>query len=287
MILGHQSQINHLNTLWQSGRLPHALLLTGPEGVGKRLVALELIKQILQTKSLENHPDFFLIEPEEGRIKVEGMREIKRTLAFTPLKASHRVLLINDAHTFNIAAANALLKSLEEPPVGTYFILISHAPGWLPRTIISRCHTLRFSPLSSEDVNKILQEENTELPEAMLPWAQGSPLKARQLSQIGSILPSLRSLLPSREALNFSSAYGLASRVVEENLLEPFLNGLLASAHQVLTRPRKNDSYDFDLLVFADRIVEISSALRQNIQPKLHLNRLLLFFQEPKENRYA
>jgi DNA polymerase III delta' subunit len=286
-LLGHQSQQNHLDELWRSTRLPHALLLTGPEGIGKRMVALQLTEKILASNSMENHPDLFAIEPEEGRIKVESIREIKRALAFPPLKAPHRVVLINDAHAMNAAAANALLKSLEEPPLGTYFILITHAPGWLPRTIVSRCQTLRFSPLAPEQIRQILETEKVELPEALLAWAQGSPLKARQLSQVASTLPSLRSLLPSREALDFAGAYALASQVVEENVLEPFLGGLLASTHQVLTHPRKNNRYDFDLLVFADRILEISLALRQNIQPHLHLNRLLLFFQEPKESRYA
>jgi hypothetical protein len=286
-ILGHDSQINHLNAQWHSGRLPHALLFTGPEGIGKKLVACELVKQILGAPSLENHPDLFLIAAEEGRIKVEVVREIKRALAFPPFKAPHRVVLINDAHAMNASAANALLKTLEEPPAGTYFILITHAPGWLPRTIVSRCQTLRFSPLPIDTTRKILREEKIEIPEEMIPWVQGSPLKARLLARIAPTLPSLRSLLPSREAMNFSAAYALASGVVEQDQVEPFLSGLLASTHHVLTHPRKNDRYDFDLLVFADRILEMSTGLRHNIQPKLHLNRLLLFFQEPKESRYA
>lgn len=286
-ILGHESQIEYLNTQWRAGRLPHALLFTGPEGIGKKQVALELVKKILDASSLEHHPDLFLIEPEEGRIKVESVREIKRALAFPPFKAPHRVVLINDAHTMNAAAANALLKSLEEPPAGTYFLLVTHAPGWLPRTIVSRCQSLRFHPLTPEQIREILSKEQIQLPEALWSWAQGSPLKARQLSQVAEALPSLRALLPSREALSFAAAYALASRIVEENLVEPFLAGLLASTHHVLTHPRKNGHYDFDLLVFADRILEIGFSLRQNIQPKLHLNRLLLFFQEPKESRYA
>lgn len=250
-------------------------------------MACELVKKILDAPSLENHPDFFLIEPEEGRIKVETVREIKRTLAFPPLKAAHRVVLINDSHAMNAAAANALLKSLEEPPPGTYFLLVTAAPGWLPRTIVSRCQVLRFSPLTPEQIREILTKEQIQLPEALWTWAQGSPLKARQLSQVAEALPPLRTLFPSRDALSFPAAHALASRMAEENLVEPFLSGLLASTHHVLTHPRKNDRYDFDLLVFTDRILEIGFALRQNIQPKLHLNRLLLFFQEPKETRYA
>jgi hypothetical protein len=143
-----------------------------------------------------------------------------------------------------------------------------------------------FSPDSETNPGNSNQGK-IQLPEALWSWAQGSPLKARQLSQVAEALPSLRALLPSRDAMSFAAAYSLASQVVEENLVEPFLGGLLASAHQVLTHPRKNDRYDFDLLVFAERILEMGFGLRQNIQPKLHLNRLLLFFQEPKESRYA
>lgn len=286
-ILGHHSQQEFLQTLWTSGRLPHALLFTGPEGIGKRQVAEQLAGQILGDLPLKNHPDFILLEPEEGRLKIGMIRELKHTLAFPPLKGHVRVVLMDDAHTLNAAAANALLKVLEEPPPGTHILLVTHAPGWLPRTIVSRCQNIRFSPLQNSDLEKILASEAVRLPEGMIPWAQGSPRRARQLARVMDSLPSLRALLPSRDALTYSAAYALAAGVVEGGHLEAFLNGLLSATHHVLTHPRKNDKYDFDLLVFAQRILEMSAGLRQNIQPKMHLNHLLLFFQQPKEIRYA
>ncbi|MDX1387329.1 MAG: hypothetical protein R3257_07030 [bacterium] len=250
-------------------------------------MARALAEKILETEDrLEDHPDFFLVEPDNGRIKIDTIREIKKSLPFEPLKGRGRVVLINNAHTMNHSAANALLKSLEEPPVGTFFILVSHAPGWLPQTIVSRTQKFRFSPLSPEALEKILRKEERELPAGMLPWAQGSAALALTLAQIKDQVPSLRSLLPSREALSFDGAYALSQEIAEAAQVNQFLQALLLATHQVLTGPRKNQKYDFDLLNFCDRILAIQGALRQNINPKLNLHRLLMYFQEPKLSRY-
>lgn len=286
--LEHQPQWENLQKLWDKGRLPHAMLFLGPEGIGKQLVARALAKKVLGDEArLEEHPDFYRVEPENGRIKIDTIREIKRALYFEPLKGRGRIVLINNAHTMNVSAANALLKSLEEPPHGTFFILISHAPGWIPQTIISRSQKIRFSPLSKEGIEKILKNEGMELPAGMLSWAQGSAALALTLAQIKDQVPSLRSLLPSREALSFDGAYALSQNIVDASQVNQFLQALLLATHQVLTGPRKNQKYDFDLLNFCDRILAIQGALRQNINPKMNLHRLLMYFQEPKLSRYA
>ena len=285
-IIGHDKTLKTLSELFETGRLPHALLFVGPEGVGKQKVARVLSQKILASEGPpDQHPDFILVEPENQRIKIDTIREIKKNLRYAPLKANARIVLINDAHTMNAAAANALLKSLEEPPQETYFFLVTHAPGWIPKTIISRTQKFRFSPLSEKQIAHILQAEDIALPPALLQWAQGSPLQALNLAKIQDQVPSIRSLLPSREAIGYDGAYALAQATSDEKQTIPFLRALLSATHQILTGPRKNNRYDFDLLNFADRILEMRTQLRQNINPKIHLTRLLLYFQEPKESR--
>lgn len=284
--LGHEDIWQYLEQAWTENRLPHALLFAGPEGVGKQQVARCLAIRLLQSsENLEQHPDFYLIEPENNRIKIDMIRELKKGLPFAPLKANCRVVLINDAHTMNTAAANALLKSLEEPPTGTYFILITHAMGWLPNTIVSRCQKLNFHPLTETQLELLLKEQNIAINDNHLKQAQGSLAKAKQLSEVATELPELRRLLPSSQTLDFLALQKLAEQIVDEGKLEAFLNGLLSATHQVLTGARKNQKYDFDLIHFADRVVALKNGLRLNLNAKLQLTRLLLHFQEAKESR--
>lgn len=286
-LMGHQDHWQWLQQAIVESRLPHAMLFTGPEGIGKQTLARHLSAQLLEIEEdkLAEHPDFYPIAPESNRIKIDVIRELKKNLPFAPLKAPYRMVLINDAHTMNIAAANALLKSLEEPPQGTYFILISHALGWLPRTITSRCQKLNFEPLTNTQLQTLLEQEDIPLNESQTQQAQGSLALAKQLSEVSEEMPELRRLLPSRQALDFLSLQKLAEEIVDQGKLAAFLQALLSATHQVLTGERKNHKYDFDLLHFADRITALKNGLKLNLNAKLQLTRLLMHFQEAKESR--
>lgn len=285
--LEHEKTWSHLKKLFHQGRLPHAMLFCGPEGVGKKLVAQALAERILdcEGKVLKEHPDLTEIEPTGSSIKIDQIRELKASLPFAPFKAKARVILLHEAHLMRTGAANALLKSLEEPPQNNYFILISHAEGLIPSTIRSRTQIFRFGPLSEETLKKILQRLGTSLPDSMLPWAQGSVSLAQTIAEAQDLVPALRSLFPSREAIHFAQAHALSQEVSESSQVRPFLKTLLLALHQVLTHQRKNQKYDFDLLHFADRILALEQGLRQNINPKMNLTRLLMHFQEPQASR--
>ncbi len=284
--LDHESRWEELSNLWSKARLPHGLLFTGPEGVGKKQVAMALAKTILKANAhLEGHPDFVHLEPEGGILKIDTIRQIKAALPFAPLKGDSRVILINDAHTMRTGAANALLKSLEEPPPGNFFIIITHALGWIPTTIRSRCQIFRFAPLQNKNLETLIKKLEIDLPPAMIPWAQGSIRMAQVIASAKDSVPSLRSLFPSREGIQFPQAYELAQAVADSGQVPAFLQTLLLALHQVMVGPRKNQKYDFDLLTFGDRILAIQNGLRQNINPKINLTRLLMHFQEPRESR--
>ncbi len=190
-----------------------------------------------------------------------------------------------EAHALNAAAANALLKTLEEPPPATYFLLGSHAAGWVPRTILSRCQKLRCSPLPPEALAEILRRQGKEFDARLLRWAQGSARLALLLGEAEGELPSLDQLWGDREALDLASAYSLGQALNEPERLLPFLEGLLLEAHQYLTQGPDLPPRSFEALTFAERILEFRRELRQNANPKLHLPRLLMFFREPLESR--
>lgn len=195
-IVGHvAAQLAFLSAL-RSGTLHHAWLLAGPEGVGKatfaRAAALRLLAEASggpdlppgldvppdhPTRSLADagsHPDLRVLtrltrtsdtgaETVARSITIDQVRSLLPMFATTPSLGARRVVVIDAIDDLERAGANALLKSLEEPPVGSVFLLVSHAPGRLLPTIRSRCRTVRFSPLPEAEVRQILR---AALPEA-------------------------------------------------------------------------------------------------------------------------
>lgn len=163
-----QSQWQQLLKQHQQRRLPQALLFSGQYGLGKKDFALVLAKLVLceaggesacdichscQLFRAGNHPDFFTIYPEENgkTIKVDQIRDLTASLNQTAQLNGYQVAVICPAESMNAAAANALLKTLEEPPGPVILILISHRLGGLPITIVSRCQKIAF--FATEDVN--------------------------------------------------------------------------------------------------------------------------------------
>ena len=181
-IFGHRSAVEQLRKLVERKAVPHALLFSGPEGVGKRRVARALAGCLLTNNGhdektdeklrlleLGNHPDFHLCTKAEEKkdISVESIRDLCSAIRLKPYYANCRVSIIDDAHLMNIAASNALLMTLEEPCDESYLILVTHAAQRLPATILSRCQTLNFGELSQADVEAVLRER-LQLPPELL-----------------------------------------------------------------------------------------------------------------------
>ncbi|MDI9471888.1 MAG: AAA family ATPase [Bacillota bacterium] len=168
-LLGHEKQLEHLKRQVDSGELSHALLFSGPEGIGKKKTALLLTEYIFKTVSHEAAklfskgvlPDFLLIEA-ETTIKVEAIREAVRFAQERPLYSSKKVLLIDDAHKMNTQAQNKILKTLEEPPSFLSIILISSNASGLLDTVRSRLLTYTFEMLSDEEVFSALPLAHAE-----------------------------------------------------------------------------------------------------------------------------
>jgi DNA polymerase-3 subunit delta' len=105
-----------------------------------------------------NHPDIFFIEAEGQFIRINAIREIQEQMTFKPMEGRNRVFVIDNADKMNDQAANALLKTLEEPTPANILILVTAKPYTLPSTIISRCRHMRFNPLTTDTVAKFLVE---------------------------------------------------------------------------------------------------------------------------------
>jgi DNA polymerase-3 subunit delta' len=186
-------------------RLPHALLLEGPAGLGKRHFAELLARAVLCARAASDgtacggcrscslvsagtHPDLSLIEPEEagGQIRIDTVRELAARERLTAQLGTYKVALIDPADAMNPAAANALLKTLEEPSSGCLMLLITAHPSHLPATIRSRCQRLSFSPPPEAVAVEWLAERVGQVdPHLLYGLSGGAPLKALALIENG------------------------------------------------------------------------------------------------------
>lgn len=200
-IIGHKQVITQLCLMQQEDRIPHAMLFCGTDGVGKSLVAEALAAAILCHAPVHNqacghckacralaagtHPDFFQIQPESETkaapaIRIEAVRKLQEEIARIPLLSERRVVIMQEADKMNEAAANCLLKTIEEPSGQIVFILLTSRPSALLDTIISRCMRVEFGILQPEELVAILHQQGIEEPLAgkLASIADGSVSKA-------------------------------------------------------------------------------------------------------------
>lgn len=184
-IIGQHTAVAALRGIITQAQARGSYLFLGPDGVGKRTVAVEFARAINceykqgkppcscnscnKIKSM-NHPDVFVVSPEEGpySIKIETIRKIIYEASLKPYEGRKRVFVINDAETMTKEAQNALLKLLEEPPENHILILTASNPAGLLPTVISRCRTLRFYSLSQGDIEGSLRSHRGKEKEAVL-----------------------------------------------------------------------------------------------------------------------
>lgn len=180
MLIGHQRQRDLLASLHQRGHLPHALLFSGPDGIGKTCFALEAAKLLLCEQAASQachvcpaciqiekqcrlekqcHPDLHLVRCEDSETwNSAAYRELLSSLRMRSFTGRARIVIFQDAEYMPTQGANALLKILEEPPAGLYFFLTSSNANALLSTIRSRAQTWRFDRLSDEDVQAVWQQ---------------------------------------------------------------------------------------------------------------------------------
>ncbi|MGE4318707.1 MAG: ATP-binding protein [Deferribacterales bacterium] len=176
-LIGHSREKEIFSRIIAENRLHHAYILSGREGIGKKLFAKETARALLCENGSfltdcpcrhcvnilnSEHPDIHIIE--ETPLKIDTARQINQEAFMSPMSAKKKVYIIDNADSFGLQAANALLKTLEEPPSDTYFFLITSRYSQVLHTIRSRCVNIGFGLLSAEEVTEIVRQ-HTEKPD--------------------------------------------------------------------------------------------------------------------------
>lgn len=266
-VIGHLGVQNQLNALFESGLLPHAILLHGPKGVGKRLLAELFARRLLcgpaaggliapEGLSYDEHhelypqieaestPDYLVIEPEDGKksISVENVRNTLKSLSLS--SDGKRVVIIDAADEMNSNSANALLKTLEEPGQGVHIILLAHNMSKLLPTIVSRCRQFRVNKLKDSELEQVL---NVELEassaveiDKLVELAAGCPGEALRLGEVGTdLLEMIDGYMNQKGVLR---AVNLAEKIQQKKLSPMALELLLTRiAQKAKTSPNAHD----------------------------------------------
>ncbi|MGB3633604.1 MAG: DNA polymerase III subunit [Rubrobacteraceae bacterium] len=180
-ILGNGAVLRRLEKALEADGASHAYLFYGPAGVGKRTVALRFGAELVaggDNAAADRarrglHPDLLQIEPEGAFTTIGQIREVVNTASSRPFEGTRRVFIL-EADTLNVQAANALLKTLEEPEGETVFVLLAVSRERVLPTIISRAQPVRFDPVPTDEVAKFLEAREAETPGLMAALGRGS-----------------------------------------------------------------------------------------------------------------
>ncbi|MDD3498313.1 MAG: AAA family ATPase [Candidatus Moranbacteria bacterium] len=199
-IIGHKKQINFLESILGSEKIPQAYLFSGPESLGKFFIA-EIFadslnrgrKTLFRDDGAEriNNANVEILSPETTekrgivkikKIEIERVREVQKRLSLYPLSGKFRILIIDGAHNLSVSAQNALLKILEEPNGTAVIILVTHEEGAVLDTIKSRCQKLNFNLVALDDIRKSFAEKMDEKEaEKLSIFSMGRPGEAERL----------------------------------------------------------------------------------------------------------
>ena len=274
-IKGQSQAIKILQKEIATSSISGAYLFTGPVGVGKTFTALTFAKALNCKKEEmdscdecsscrkidhQNHPDVRKIVPENGSIKIEQIRNLKRESSYKLYEGRKKVWIIEEADKFGLAAANSILKILEEPPPQTVLILISQIKEGLLPTILSRCEVIRFFPLPLPEIEKMMTQQ---LPQGsneihiLAKLAQGRVEEALHLTKEANTLRIREELLSAlRKNMNLEEIFKLTAQWAnyKEKELQRIFDMLLFWFRDILILGQEGEKW----LINHDKVEELA-----------------------------
>ena len=275
-----ESLNTHLTRLMDESRLPHALWISGTSGWGQDLFVSELSTKLVGENGDGRqiaHPDLRWIEPDEGIIKVEPIRQLNQFLLQTAQSGETKVAVINHADRMNKNASNALLKILEEPPNGSFMILNSQVPKGLSSTVVSRCQKYNIQPLEIGDLNNWLMESGLSADEVKMYIIEYGEAPFDILVAKESDREPLWELLKPDMHMTHTISE-LAEKMKHEDLVE-LLSRWIRYTHYLI-----KFGSDFKGLDFYDRLIEVKRMAVTNtgLNKQMQLEMLLTEWRKIK-----
>jgi len=251
MIIGHKKQWQFLEKIAKSEKVPHALLFSGQEKLGKKTIAVEFVK-LFFGKDIFSHPDFTLVEPINNEIQISQIRDLNWKLSLKPFSAPLKAAIIDKAHLMNQEAQNCFLKTLEEPKGKALLILVTEYPETLFSTILSRCENFKFYPVPKIEIEEFLKNRGIakEKLEEIVRISQGRPgVSVDFISNEGKmdnqkqIIKDLNKIIDSDLVYRFQYAKDLS----ESDNIKETLENWLAYFRDILINRLSYSKEDFSI----------------------------------------
>lgn len=288
--IGHKTARNVFLRMIENNRLPHAILLVGPHHVGKTHFTIDLIQHLFKT---QRHPslivDVSLLKREKTLISVKKTRELIERLAMTPMEGNWKIAFIKEADRLSIGAANALLKTLEEPKGRTLIILRASSVESVLPTIASRCQIFRFAPIATKEISDALQKrglspiEANEIskksfgcPGIAIRYIKDGLLRARKETAVAQVETLLSVSIPEKlqMAIDLIPKTQINKSGVLTRILHDWSEVLRAKLIESVEDNQPENSQKFSQIL--NKIQEVQSAIPHNINPHLSLEHILL-----------
>lgn len=287
-IAGHKKQIEFLSNSIKTGKLAHAYLFAGPDHIGKRTLAERFVQMLLcdsnsacgecgqcRTFVALSNADYIRIG-EPDKIKIEEVRELIYKLSLKPYLAKFKAAVIDAAENLTNEAANALLKSLEEPKPQTIIILISSNPSRLPKTILSRVQKINFGPVEISEYDHLIASSDPVKKKMIAEFAGGRPGLAMKIAYDESESEAYASFLKNYETFRKAKSTDrllLALEIAELETVD-IRNNMDFWLNQLDTELQENA--DRKLANIMDKLMRSRQYLEQNANAKLLLFDLML-----------
>ena len=315
-IIGQTAPLSVLRRSMAAGRIAHAYIFNGIEGCGKKKTALAFVEAIFcngvdgcgscptcRKVAALQHPDLHIIEPDGAFIKIDQIRDLQKELSYRPFEAQKKVCIMEAADKLNPAAGNAFLKTLEEPPGNALLILLTTNMEAVLPTILSRCQTLSFTPLSFEIIDEYLRMTGVPAETARISasLAGGSLQKALEISmedslqKRGDILKKIDSLSQEEITPLFTLAEELGNErnkaleildmltlfwrdvlLMQSGIPDPVNSDILPLLRTKAARSTPEKTMEKIELISRSR-----KALQRNVNPRLALEVLFMGLAEP------
>ncbi|MHB8625082.1 MAG: DNA polymerase III subunit [Aggregatilineales bacterium] len=315
-VAGHEWAVTHLARSLANDRLRHAYLITGPSGVGKSTLALGLacaanclseIRPCGHCRACRlilagSYADVSLIRAEDKTLKIDQIREMQRTLALRPVEARYRVVILENFHEASGGAADALLKTLEEPPPSVILILTAERADGLSPTIRSRCQPLALRPLPAGIVRAELEKRGlaegeqalllAQLSGGRLGWALHAAGDETALTERTSALDMLEAAVSAERIGRFQTAERLAVDAKDRlpdilALWQSYWRDVLllvsAAPVEIVNRDRRHMLEQLAAGLHIDDVTRVLASIRstaryleQNVNARLALEVLML-----------